>query len=242
LYASDRYALLVVLQGMDTAGKDSAIRHVVSGVNPQGCEVTSFKTPSASELQHDFLWRAVGRLPGRGRIGIFNRSYYEEVLIARVHPELLTAEGWANDVAAGPDDWIWMSRYRSINDLERHLHANGTRIAKIFLHLSKAEQKKRLLARLDDDAKIWKFSEADLTERKVWDAYMTAYAQALAATGTEPAPWYVVPADDKATARLIVSAILIDALEAMALSMPKVGEARRRELSSLRARLAGDDA
>ncbi|MGK2897473.1 MAG: ADP-polyphosphate phosphotransferase [Burkholderiaceae bacterium] len=236
LYASNRHALLVVFQAMDTAGKDGAIRHVMSGVNPQGCQVFSFQHPSAQELQHDFLWRTTRDLPERGRIGIFNRSYYEEVLIVRVHGDILRSERLPD---ASPDgDALWHDRYRSIVNLERHLHANGTRIVKVFLHLSKDEQRKRLLARIDEPDKNWKFSAADVTERSFWDAYMQAYGQCLTATSTEDSPWYIVPADDKDDARLIVSQIVLDALAGMKMQYPVVSAARRRELLSIRRQLA----
>ena len=234
LYASNRHALLLVFQAMDTAGKDGAIRHVMSGVNPQGCQVFSFTHPSAKELQHDFLWRTTRDLPERGRIGIFNRSYYEEVLIVRVHSDILHSEGLPD---AAADDTVWHDRYRSIVDLERHLHANGTRIVKFFLHLSKEEQRQRLLARIDEPDKNWKFSAADIEERKFWDAYMQAYGQCLGATSTADAPWYIVPADNKHNARLIVSQIVRDALADLNMSYPAVSDARRIELQSIRVQL-----
>lgn len=234
-YASNRHALLLIFQAMDAAGKDGAIRHVMSGVNPQGCQVFSFKHPSALELQHDFLWRSTRDLPERGRIGIFNRSYYEEVLIARVHPAILQGEG-IPDAAPG-DEAIWHDRYRSIVDLERHLHAKGTRIVKFFLHLSRDEQRKRFLARIDESDKNWKFSDVDIVERGFWDAYMRAFAQALGATSTEVSPWYIVPADDKVNARLIVSRIVLDAFEAMQMSYPVVTLERKRELHAIRKQL-----
>jgi PPK2 family polyphosphate:nucleotide phosphotransferase len=195
LYASNRHALLLIFQAMDAAGKDGAIRHVMSGVNPQGCQVFSFKHPSAAELEHDFLWRTTRDLPARGRIGIFNRSYYEEVLITRVHPEILRTEGIPD--ATHPDKMVWHDRYRSIVDLEKHLHANGTRIIKFFLHLSKDEQRKRFLARIDEPEKNWKFNLADIEARKFWKDYMKAYGDCLSANSTDASPWYVVPADDK---------------------------------------------
>jgi PPK2 family polyphosphate:nucleotide phosphotransferase len=208
----------------------------MSGVNPQGCQVFSFKHPSAAELKHDFLWRTTRDLPERGRIGIFNRSYYEEVLIARVHPEILRGEGLPD---AGADARkIWHRRYRSILNLESHLNRNGTRIIKFFLHLSKEEQRKRFLDRIDTAEKNWKFSLADVEERKFWNDYMRAYAKCLSATSTKHAPWYVVPADDKLNARLIVSRILVDTMERLALSYPKTSPARRRELLLLRKKLA----
>jgi PPK2 family polyphosphate:nucleotide phosphotransferase len=236
LYASNREALLVIFQAMDAAGKDGAIKHVMSGVNPQGCQVYSFKHPSATELQHDFLWRSTRVLPERGHIGIFNRSYYEEVLIVRVHPELLAAENLPAAVTEAKH--FWQQRYRSIHDVERHLHENGTHIVKFFLHLSREEQRKRLLARLDDPDKNWKFSLADVQERRLWDDYMEAYEHCLGATSSAQAPWYVVPADDKRTARLIISNIICETLGALPLSVPKLDGTRRRELMKLRGLLA----
>src|ERR1700722_1398624 len=232
LYASNRYAILLIFQAMDAAGKDGAIAHVMSGVNPQGCQVFSFKHPSASELLHDFLWRPTRDLPERGRIGIFNRSYYEEVLIARVHPQILRGEGLPAEKA------IWRDRYRSILNLERHLDCNGTRIIKFFLHLSKEEQRKRFIDRIDQPEKNWKFSLADVEERKFWKDYMQAYEKCLGATSTKRAPWYVVPADDKYNTRLIVSRIVLDTMAALELSYPKTNSARRRELLALRKKLA----
>jgi PPK2 family polyphosphate:nucleotide phosphotransferase len=236
LYASDRYALLLIFQAMDAAGKDGVISHVMSGVNPQGCQVFSYKHPSATELKHDFLWRTTRDLPERGHIGIFNRSYYEEVLIVRVHPEILRAEGLPDML--GDDEKIWHGRYRSIVNLESHLDRNGTRIIKFFLHLSKEEQRKRFIDRIDRPEKNWKFSPADVEERKFWKDYMRAYEKCLTATSTQRAPWYVVPADDKLNARLIVSRILLDTVEGLELSYPKTTAARRRELLSLRKKLA----
>jgi PPK2 family polyphosphate:nucleotide phosphotransferase len=236
LYAADRYAILLIFQAMDAAGKDGAIEHVMSGVNPQGCQVFSYKHPSANELKHDFLWRTTRDLPERGKIGIFNRSYYEEVLIVRVHPELLAAEGLPQGIADHKK--LWHDRYRSIVDLERHLSINGTRIVKFFLHLSKDEQRKRFLARIDDPDKNWKFSLADVEERKYWRQYMKAYEKALSATSTKRAPWYVVPADDKRNARLIVSRAVLDAFDTLELAYPKTSRKRRRELLGLRSRLA----
>ena len=231
-YASHRYALLLIFQAMDAAGKDGAIRHVMSGVNPQGCEVFSFKQPSAEDLEHDFLWRTTCRLPERGRIGVFNRSYYEEVLVVRVHPEILRAQGLPDDLL--DEKTIWKERYRSIVDLEEHLHRNGTRIIKFFLHLSKGEQRKRFLARIDEPDKNWKFSLADIHERKYWKQYMQAYEACLTATSTHHAPWHVVPADDKENARLIVSQIVLDALNELKMAYPKTTAKRRRELKSIR--------
>ena len=236
LYASNRYALLLIFQAMDAAGKDGAISHVMSGVNPQGCQVFSFKHPSAAELQHDFLWRTTRDLPERGRIGIFNRSYYEEVLIARVHPEILRSEGLPE--LPRDEKAIWHDRYRSIANLERHLHGNGTRIIKFFLHLSKEEQRKRFLARIDEPKKNWKFSAEDIAERGFWRQYMKAYEKCLSATSTRDTPWYVVPADDKENARLIVSQIVLDTFEALKMTYPKTSAKHRRELLSIRKQLA----
>jgi len=234
-YASNRYALLLIFQGMDGAGKDGAIRHVMSGVNPQGCEVFSFKQPSPEELEHDFLWRTTLRLPERGRIGIFNRSYYEEVLVVRVHPEILRAQGLPADLLN--EKAVWEERYRSIEDFEKHLYRNGTRIIKVFLHLSKDEQRKRFLKRIDEPDKNWKFGLADIRERKYWKQYMEAYEACLNATSTHHAPWYVVPADDKENARLIVSQIVLDTFKELKMPYPKVTEQRRRELKAIRKRL-----
>jgi PPK2 family polyphosphate:nucleotide phosphotransferase len=236
LYASNKYAVLMIFQAMDAAGKDGAIKHVMSGVNPQGCQVFSFKHPSPAELQHDFLWRTTRDLPERGRIGIFNRSYYEEVLIARVHPEDLRSEGLPD--ALLDEKTVWHDRYRSITNLERHLSGNGTRIIKFFLHLSKEEQRKRFLERIDEPEKNWKFSVADIEERKFWKDYMKAYEECLSATSTRDAPWYVVPADDKENARLIVSQIVLDTLEGLKMAFPKATARRRRELLSIRKQLA----
>jgi len=232
LYASGSHSVLLVLQAMDAAGKDGIIKHVMSGLNPQGCEVFSFKQPSAEELRHDFLWRTTCRLPERGRIGIFNRSYYEEVIIVRVHPELLAAQGLPGHVVEG--ETFWADRFRSIRDLEAHLHRNATRILKIFLHLSKDEQRKRLLERIDEPGKNWKFSSADVAERARWHDYGQAYEACLAATSTAAAPWHVVPADDKKNARLIVSQILLDTLGRLGLAYPDVDEARRQEMKTIR--------
>jgi PPK2 family polyphosphate:nucleotide phosphotransferase len=238
LYADDRYALLVIFQAMDAAGKDGAIKHVMSGLNPQGCQVFSFKHPSATDLDHDFLWRTTACLPERGRIGIFNRSYYEEVLIVRVHPEILRSQR----IPGLPKDQgkIWEGRYRSIVDLEHHLHRNGTRIVKFFLHISKDEQRKRFLDRIDDPDKNWKFSAGDVEERKYWNDYMKAYEECLSATSTGKAPWYVVPADDKENSRLIISQVLVDALEGLDLRYPRVGGEKLRELKRMRTVLGAD--
>ena len=234
-YASNRYALLLIFQAMDAAGKDGAIQHVMSGVNPQGCQVFSFKHPSAAELDHDFLWRTTQALPERGRIGIFNRSYYEEVLITRVHPELLRAECVPG--GSSPKNAFWRERYRSIVDLEEHLHRNGTRVIKFFLHLSKAEQRRRFLARIDDPEKNWKFGQADVEERKFWKDYMRAYAACLGATSTREAPWYVVPADDKENARLIIAQIILETYRGLKMTYPKSDAKRRRELRAIRRQL-----
>ena len=235
LWASDRYALLVIFQALDAAGKDGAIRHVMSGINPQGCQVHSFKHPSATELEHDFLWRSLCCLPERGQIGIFNRSYYEEVLIARVHPEILDAQDLPGETRK--DKKFWQHRYQSINDTERHLHRNGTRILKFFLHISKDEQRQRFIERIDNPAKNWKFSNADIEERKYWDDYLEAYEACIGATSTDHAPWYVVPADDKSNARLIIAATIVDTLEQLDMEYPQTSKARRRELLAIRAQL-----
>ena len=235
LYAYGRYSVLLIFQAMDAAGKDGVIKHVMSGLNPQGCEVFSFKQPSAEDLKHDFLWRTTCRLPERGRIGVFNRSYYEEVLIVRVHPEILQGQGLPDELL--DEKSIWKERYRSIVELEKHLHRNGTRIIKVFLNLSKGEQRKRFLERIDDPDKNWKFSMADIQERSYWKDYMKAYEACLHATSTHHAPWYVVPADEKENARLIVSRIVLDALGDLKMSYPKITSKRRRELKTIRKRL-----
>ena len=235
LYAAKDYALLVIFQGMDTAGKDGTIRHVLSGVNPQGVQVCSFGRPSDTELRHDFLWRETLCLPERGRMGIFNRSYYEEVVVVRVHPELLRRQA-VPPTDGGAD--VWEERFESIVDFERHLYRNGTRILKFYLHLSKEEQRRRLLARLDHPHKNWKFNLEDVAERRHWQRYMAAYEACLGATSRRHAPWYVVPADDKRNARLIVSQAIIDALATLKLHYPRVSPARRRELRAIRSHLA----
>ena len=235
LYASNRYSVLLIFQAMDAAGKDSAIKHVMSGVNPQGCEVLSFKHPSAEELEHDFLWNATRRLPERGKIGIFNRSYYEEVLIVRVHPEILKSENLPRELV--DDAAIWQERYRSIVNLEEHLHRSGTRIVKFFLHLSKEEQRKRFLKRIDTPEKNWKLSLADIEERGYWKHYMKAYEDCISATSTPAAPWYIVPADDKENAQVIVSRIVMDTLKGLEMEYPKADAARRQELETIRKRL-----
>lgn len=235
-YAADTYALLVIFQAMDTAGKDGAIRHVMSGVNPQGCRVTSFGHPSTVELDHEFFWRTSAHLPERGQIGIFNRSYYEEVLIVRVHPEILQAENLPQEAINGD---IWTQRYESINDHEKHLHRNGTRIIKFFLNLSRDQQRKRLLSRIDDPTKNWKFNPSDIEERQHWDDYMDAYEKCLSATSTRQAPWYVVPADDKRNARLFVSRIMLDTLDGLEVDFPTVSPERLKEMQAIREGLAG---
>ncbi len=236
-YAASKHAVLLIFQAMDAAGKDGAIRHVMSGVNPQGCQVFSFQHPSATELKHDFLWRTTRDLPERGRIGIFNRSYYEEVLVVRVHRSILHSEAIPD--APHHDSKVWDERYRSILDLERHLHANGTRVVKIFLHLSKEEQLQRFLARIDEPDKNWKFSAADVEERKFWKQYRRAYEECLGATSTDDSPWFVVPADDKENARLIVSQIVVDTLDGLGMSYPTVTAERAGQLQAIRAELVG---
>lgn len=232
LYAGGHWALLVVFQGMDAAGKDSAIKHVMFGVNPQGCHVASFKQPSAEELKHDFLWRTTAQLPERGSIGIFNRSYYEEVLVVQVHPELLEAQHLPEQIVKDKD--IWDCRYRSIAQFEKHLSRNGTRIIKFFLHISKDEQRKRFLKRIDEPEKNWKFSVADIQERQYWKDYVKAYEKCVGATSTDEAPWYVIPADDKANARLIISQTIVDTLKSLDLRPPRTDAKRREDLKALR--------
>ena len=232
LYGSNKHSVLLIFQAMDAAGKDGAIKHVMSGVNPQGCQVHSFKPPSRTELQHDFLWRSSLCLPEMGRIGIFNRSYYEDVLIAKIHPDRLANTSADNDMYRDP--LIWEGRYDSIRDHEKHLNRNGTCIIKIFLHMSEAEQKKRFIARIEDPAKSWKFRPEDLEERKFWRQYMAAYEQCFKATSSDFAPWYIVPADDKKNARLIVSQILCDALKDLDLAFPVLSKKRRKELLKAR--------
>ena len=232
LYAHNRYALLVIFQALDAAGKDGAIKHVMSGVNPQGCQVFSFKHPSAQELAHDFLWRTTLCLPERGHIGIFNRSYYEEALIVRVHPEILRGENLPDEITNDPD--LWKRRYRSIGDLENHLHRNGTRVLKFFLHISKEEQRRRFLKRIDDPGKNWKFQAGDIQERNFWKEYRKAYEDCLSATSTKHSPWYAVPADDKLNARLIISAAIVEALRGLKMSYPKSSPELRRKLAQIR--------
>jgi PPK2 family polyphosphate:nucleotide phosphotransferase len=236
MYAHNKYSLLLIFQAMDAAGKDSAIKHVMSGVNPQGCQVFSFKQPSAQELDHDFLWRTNHCLPERGCIGIFNRSYYEEVLIVRVHPEILHGQDLPDEILN--DAKLWEHRYGSIVDLEKHLYSNGTRIIKFFLHLSKEEQRRRFLARIDDPRKNWKFSEADIAERRLWKEYQHAYEACISATSSKIAPWYVVPADDKENARLIISQTILDTLDGLEMEYPKLDKSSRKKLQDIRRMLA----
>jgi PPK2 family polyphosphate:nucleotide phosphotransferase len=231
-YASPRHALLLIFQGMDAAGKDGVISHVMSGINPQGCSVFSFKEPSREELAHDFLWRTTRCLPERGRIGIFNRSYYEEVLVVRVHPELLQAEGLPPETLSAQT--FWRDRYHSITAFEKHLERNGTRVLKFFLHLSREEQRRRFLARIDRPEKNWKLGVADIKERKRWPDYQEAYQDCLEATSTDGAPWHVIPADDKKNARLIVSGIIREELRGLQPAFPRVSRARHRELRAIR--------
>jgi PPK2 family polyphosphate:nucleotide phosphotransferase len=237
LYAHDRHSLLLIFQAMDGAGKDSVIKHVMSGLNPQGCQVFSFKQPSSEELDHDFLWRTNRSLPERGRIGVFNRSYYEEVLIVRVHPHILKAQKLPE---ATLGDAIWPGRFESINRLERHLGRNGTVVRKFFLNVSKEEQRQRFLARLDEPEKNWKFALADVEERQHWDRYMAAYEDMIRNTSTPEAPWYVVPADHKWFARLVVADAIVDTLESLDLSYPTVDEHKRKELAQARAALEAE--
>jgi PPK2 family polyphosphate:nucleotide phosphotransferase len=232
LYANGRHSLLVIFQAMDAAGKDGAIKHVMSGLNPQACEVFSFKQPSSAELAHDFLWRTNCCLPERGRIGIFNRSYYEEVLVVRVHPEILQHESLPPELAGGKD--FWDKRMRSITDLEKHLHRNGTRVIKFFLHISKEEQRKRFLRRIEDPARNWKFSEADIKERAFWKDYMKAYEACFNATSIDQSPWYIIPADDKPNARLIISQVVLNTLKGLKLEYPQSDAKRLKELASLK--------
>jgi PPK2 family polyphosphate:nucleotide phosphotransferase len=237
LYADNRHAVLVILQAMDAAGKDSTIKHVMSGVNPQGCQVFSFKRPSAEELDHNFLWRCMLRLPERGRIGIFNRSYYEEVLVVKVHPQILDTQSLP---AGAIDKAFWQARYEDINAFERHLARNGTLILKFFLHVSKEEQKQRFLKRLERPEKNWKFSTADLAERSRWDDYQTAYEEALSATSTAWAPWYVIPADRKWLMRLLVAEILTDAIQSLNLAYPQPSPEELAALADAREKLLGE--
>ena len=235
LYAANEHSLLIIFQAMDAAGKDGVIRHVMSGINPQGCQVHSFKHPSATELEHDFLWRSNQVLPERGKIGIFNRSYYEEVLIARVHPKILESQR-IPDKPSVIDD-IWPQRFQSIVQLEQHLHRSGTRVVKFFLHLSKEEQCQRLVARIDKADKNWKFSEADIKERQFWPQYMQAYQACLNATSSKEAPWFVIPADDKKNARLIIANIICSTLESLHMAYPEVSPEREQQLLQFRQQL-----
>jgi PPK2 family polyphosphate:nucleotide phosphotransferase len=239
LYADDKWALLVVLQGMDAAGKDGIIKHVMSGLNPQGCQVFSFKKPSAEELDHNFLWRYMRCLPERGRIGIFNRSYYEEVLVVRVHTEFVVAQKLPGNPK--PNKAFWEERYEDINHLEQHLVRNGILVLKFFLHLSKKEQRKRLLARIDDPCKNWKLSPDDIAERGFWDQYIEAFEGALSATSTEWAPWYIIPSDRKWVARALVANILARSVEKLGLSYPEVTPEHRRQLDEIRKQLENED-
>jgi PPK2 family polyphosphate:nucleotide phosphotransferase len=234
LYARDRWSVLIILQGMDAAGKDGLIKHVMSGVNPQGCEVYSFKQPSVEELNHDFMWRSNRRLPERGRIGIFNRSYYEELLVVRVHPEILKNERVPEELITKN---IWQDRYEDIRNSERYLARNGTVVRKFFLNISKKEQKKRFLERLDNPEKNWKFSSSDVRERQFWDKYMEAYEKMIAATSTKHAPWYVVPADNKWYTRLVVAAAIVDALGELKLAYPQISAEQRKQLAAARKEL-----
>ena len=234
LYAQDRWAILVILQAMDAAGKDSTIKHVMSGVNPQGCQVYSFKAPSAEELDHDFLWRTARLTPQRGRIGIFNRSYYEEVLVVRVHPEILAGEKMPAPLVS---DKIWQERFEAINAFERYVYRNGILVLKFFLHLSKKEQRKRFLERLEEPAKHWKFSAGDIRERQHWGKYMHAYEEMIRNTSTKHSPWYVVPGDHKWFSRLVVAEAIVDAMEELDLSFPELDAEQRRELKKARAAL-----
>lgn len=239
LWAQDEYSVLVVLQAMDAAGKDGLIKHVMSGINPQGCSVSSFKRPSEEELDHDFLWRCCSRLPRRGEIGIFNRSYYEEVLVVRVHPEFLKAQRLP---AAKPNRKFWEQRYESINDFEKHLCRNGYSILKFFLHVSKEEQKKRFLERLDNPEKNWKFNEGDVNERQFWDKYMEAFEEAIEATSTKYAPWYVIPADNKWMARSLVAGILAKAIADLPLAIPKISSEQKAAFAQAREQLEHEQA
>lgn len=238
LYAEKRWSLLIVLQAIDTAGKDGTIEHVMSGINPQGCEVTSFKAPSSLELRHDFLWRTTCALPERGEIGIFNRSYYEEVLVVRVHEGLLQKQGLPPNLI-GKD--IWQERFESIRDFERHLSRNGTMILKFFLNLSKSEQRRRLLARIDEPDKNWKFDPADIVERSYWDEYQAAYQDAIAHTATKHAPWHVVPADNKWFTRLAVAATIVDCLERLDPKFPRIDDEARNVMAKARKQLLAED-
>jgi len=236
LYAQDRWSLLLIFQGMDAAGKDGAIKHVMSGVNPQGCDVFAFKAPTSEELDHDFLWRCHRVVPERGKIGIFNRSYYEEVLVVRVHPQVLTEQKLPKELLT---KHLWEERYEDINNFESYLARNGVVIRKFFLHMSKKEQEKRFLSRLDDEKKNWKFSLADAKERGFWKDYTEAYEEAIQNTATKNAPWYIVPADNKWFARLVVASAIVEALDGLNLAFPKVDKAKKKELEEIREKLVG---
>lgn len=238
MYAQDKWSLLLIFQAMDAAGKDGAIKHVMSGLNPQGCEVTSFKAPSAEELDHDFLWRCAKRLPERGRIGIFNRSYYEEVLVVRVHEQILQSQKIPQKLIT---ENIWEERFQDIRNFEEHLHRNGTIVIKFFLNLSPGEQKKRFIERIDNPDKNWKFSTADVKERKFWNDYMNAYEQMIINTSTENSPWYAIPADDKPYARIAVAAAIITAMDSMGLKYPEVSEEKVAELQKIKEELLADE-
>jgi PPK2 family polyphosphate:nucleotide phosphotransferase len=235
LYAQDCWSLLLIFQGMDAAGKDGAIKHVMSGVNPQGCDVFAFKAPTSEELDHDFLWRCHRVVPERGKIGIFNRSYYEEVLVVRVHPQVLAGQKLPKELVT---KHLWEERYEDINNFESYLARNGVVIRKFFLHLSKKEQEKRFLSRLDDEKKNWKFSLADAKERGFWKDYAEAYEEAIQNTATKHAPWYIVPADNKWFARLVVASAIVEALDGLDLAFPKVDRKKKEELAEIRAKLA----
>lgn len=238
MYAQDKWSLLLIFQAMDAAGKDGAIKHVMSGLNPQGCEVNSFKAPSAEELDHDFLWRCAKRLPERGRIGIFNRSYYEEVLVVKVHEQILQTQKIPQKLLT---DNIWEERYQDIRNFEEHLHRNGTIVIKFFLNLSPGEQKKRFIERIDNPDKNWKFSASDANERKFWNDYMNAYEQLIINTSTENSPWYVIPADDKPYARIAVAAAIISAMNSMGLKYPEVSDEKVAELQKIREELMANE-
>jgi PPK2 family polyphosphate:nucleotide phosphotransferase len=238
LYAQDKWSVLLIFQAMDAAGKDGAIKHVMSGVNPQGCQVSSFKAPSAEDLDHDFMWRCIKHLPERGRIGIFNRSYYEEVLVVRVHEELLHKQKLPPELVT---DKIWEERFKDIRNFEKYLHRNGTVICKFFLNVSAKEQKKRFLERIDNPDKNWKFSSADAKERKYWKEYMNAYEDLIKNTATKYAPWYVVPADNKAFSRIVVASAVITAMDSMGLEYPKVSKEKLDELAEIKKQLLAED-
>jgi PPK2 family polyphosphate:nucleotide phosphotransferase len=239
LYADDMWSLLVIFQAMDAAGKDSTIKHVMSGINPQGCQVYSFKHPSSEELDHDFLWRCARCLPERGRIGIFNRSYYEEVLVVKVHPNLVQSQHIPD---ADPDDKkFWEHRYESINNFERHLTRNGTAIVKFFLYVSKEKQRERFMDRINDSSKHWKFSSSDMAERDHWDDYMDAYEECLQETSTKSAPWYIIPADHKWVSRALVASVLTQTIQSLGLSWPKVTDEQKRQITEAKARLEAEE-